>query len=156
MRLLALLLIALVTLTGCTLTGVGDRRPAQVDLDEVASLALLELPAGSELTSSEYQAFQDWHLTATVAFPASQLDAFLADNGLDAVPGLRAVTDGDRSTDADDRAGASSPTPWTPDAASDVLGVDEAEHPVDGVYRRMLFDLDDPETITLYLVAFTT
>lgn len=139
---LAAVFVALVVLAGCGF-GVNDEEPP--DLADIAHLARLTFPDDAQVTSSTYQGFQDWHVTAVVEFAASDLDAFLAINQLTPSEGLRAVTNQDRPV---------APT-WDPDSAAHVWGLDLSGEPVEGVFRRFLFDLDRPDTVVLYLTAVT-
>lgn len=150
MRRLGWLVAFVVLFTGCLSDGDdrGDSRrgePVALELADVAELAHLEFPEGAGLESTTYQAFQDWHLTALVTFPAEQLDAFATHNNLELLPDERPVRDSDRPDDDPE---------WAPDGAVEVLGEDAK---IDGgPYRRLLIDTDDPAVFKLYLVAFTT
>jgi hypothetical protein len=79
--------------------------------------------------------------------PASALDEFLTDGKLPKpVPGLRTAAD---SFDA--RPGLD------PKTAVTVSGIDEYTHATPGSYDRMLmFDLDKPGQVTVYLRAATS
>lgn len=136
--------VAVLLLVGCSPLDSGRTKP--LDLADVGELAHLTFPDGARLTSSTYQAFQDWYLTAVVEFPATELDGLLAANSLEPTEGLRAVTNDDRQLEP----------AWEPESATTVLGLDLTGEPVSGVYRKLLFDRDQPDTVVLYLVAFTT
>lgn len=148
------LLAALLVLTGCVNPfGLGEPTQKDLTLPDVAALSRLRFPDGTALVSTTYDHFTDWHLTAIATFPAGRLDEFLTANELtpngpaaDGTPERRAVTSADRPGDP----------AWNPDAATTVLSFGNAQDTIDGVYRRMLLDLDDPATVTLYLDAFTT
>lgn len=143
--LIGAVLAAVFLLAGCVGTP-GVRDPQSFTPTEVGSLAHLSFPEGTVLVSTTFQAFEDWHLTAILTFPADAVDQFATDNALVMSDEERPVRDDARPDD---------PT-WTPDASTNVLSYDGSADPISGVYRRLLLDLDDPETVTLYLVAFTT
>ncbi|MDG4767344.1 hypothetical protein O7632_25105 [Solwaraspora sp. WMMD406] len=138
---------------GVTAGGRGDvadgrgPTPRTLTAAEVEANAKVRLPPGTVLLSTSFVSFQDWHLTAMFRMPATALPGFLADSGFPRPrPGLRAVGDGDH---------ASGDT-WRPDAAVDVVGVEQLTEPTQGVFRKLLVDLDRPDDVTVYLVAFTT
>lgn len=144
-RRLTCLLAMLLVLAGCSLLDSSPGRP--LTLTDISQYGNLQFPDGSRLTSSTYQGFQDRYVTAVVEFEADRLADFLTRNGLgEPVAGLRAVTNGDRQERP----------AWQPDEAVNVLGLNLTSKPDDGVYRRLLFDLDRPDTVVLYLVAFTS
>jgi len=127
---------------------VADGRDVRtLSAAEVEANAKVRLPPGTVLLSTSFQSALDWHLTAMFRFPSGELPGFLADSGFpQPEPGLRAVRDG-----------ASGPSDtWRPDSAVSVSGVEQLTEPVDGVFRQLMLDLDRPDEVTVYLVAFTT
>lgn len=150
MRRLGWLIAFVVLSTGCVSFGDDDdvsRRgePVTLELADVAELAHLQFPEAAELDSATYQAFQDWHVTALVTFPAEELDAFVSQNDLELLADERPVRDSDRHDDDPE---------WAPDAAVSVLGEDTKID--DGPYRRLMIDMDDSAEFKLFVVAFTT
>ncbi|MFV2020299.1 hypothetical protein [Micromonospora sp. LOL_023] len=125
----------------------ADRTARTLSAAEVEANAKVRLPPGTVLLSTSFQSALDWHLTAMFRFPAGELPRFLADSGFpQPEPGLRAVRDTAHSTS----------DTWRPDQAVTVSGVEQLSEPVDGVFRSLLLDLDRPDEVTGYLVAFTT
>jgi hypothetical protein len=127
---------------------VADGRDVRtLSAAEVEANAKVRLPPGTVLLSTSFQSALDWHLTAMFRLPSGELPGFLADSRFpQPEPGLRALRDD---------AGAPSDT-WRPDSAVTVAGVEQLTEPVDGVFRKLMLDLDRPDEVTVYLVAFTT
>ncbi|WFE27189.1 hypothetical protein O7623_28760 [Solwaraspora sp. WMMD791] len=154
-------LVAAAALGGCGVVGTGAGRAADRTIDraaadrdvrtlsaaEVEANAKVRLPPGTVLLSTSFASALDWHLTAMFRIPADELPGFLDDSRFPAPePGLRAVRTADHP-------GGDT---WRPDDAVSVSGIDQRDEPVDGVFRTVLLDLDAPDEVTVYLVAFTT
>jgi hypothetical protein len=150
MRRILLALVAVVAMTGgCSNDpdpgGASQRQPA--DAAEVEHVAGVHLPQGTKLLYAESAGFVDTDLWAVFRMPATALDGFVADNKLPApVPGLRTAADVFTARPGLD-----------PKAAVNVTGIDEYTHATPGSYlRMMMFDLDEPGEVTVYLRAATT
>ncbi|MFY1695332.1 MULTISPECIES: hypothetical protein [unclassified Solwaraspora] len=127
--------------------GGGDRDVRTLSAAEVEANAKVRLPPGTVLLSTSFASALDWHLTAMFRIPGDELPGFLDDSRFPAPePGLRAVRTADHP-------GGDT---WRPDDAVSVSGIDQRDEPVDGVFRTVLLDLDAPDEVTVYLVAFTT
>jgi hypothetical protein len=131
--------------------GTADLLPVQSEPEaatasEVEAVAHVILPPGTVFLTAAYSNGLETRLSARFRMPRTGLNAFLAAGKFTAVPtpGLRAVT-------AQDDVGGGSL--WDPDSAVSVSGLDEQEPLPDGTRRAVLFDLDEPETITVYLYA---
>jgi hypothetical protein len=138
----------LVSAAGCSTTpDASGAKRAPTDAAEVEHGAGVHLPQGTQLLYAYSAGLQDTDLWAVFRMPATAVDKFLADGKLPKpVPGLRTAAD---SFDA--RAGLN------PQTAVTVSGIDEYTNAKPGSYDRMLmFDLDKPGQVTVYLRAATS
>jgi hypothetical protein len=143
--------LALISAAGCQTSDRADRsgRSAahSISAAEVEAMAHVRFPPATLLLSTSYEGFQDWRITAAFRMPRSALPEFLTASGFpEPTVGLRAV----RNTDH-----PPSDT-WKPDAATQVAGVNQSNQPVNGVHRRVMFDIGQSDNVTGYLMAFTT
>ncbi|WP_213002427.1 hypothetical protein [Winogradskya consettensis] len=140
---------ALATTMGCSddpdPVGASKRQPA--DAAEVEHVGGVHLPSGTKLLYAESAGFADTDLWAVFRLPTTALDGFLSDGKLPKpVPGLRTAADSFTARDGLD-----------PKAAVTVSGIDEYTDAKPGTYpRMMMFDLDQPGEVTVYLRAETT
>lgn len=113
--------------------------PAPASAAEVEATAHVTLPPGTVFLSAVYSNGLETRLSATFRIPRDRLDAFVAGGAFTAPvePGRRAVTD-DMSVGQG--------TTWHPDRAVSVSGIAEEG-------RWVLFDLDAPDAVTVYLVV---
>lgn len=151
----------------------AERRP--LTLAEVESQARVDLPEGSKLLFGEFYVLDDWAVAARVRFDRKSLSGFLSASGLPAaVDGLRPVpllpgvsTVAPQPSDAPSDSAAPAPTPsslpspavpllrddsgWHPEQVAHAAGVDRDVD--DGVARWVMIDLDDQNTVVVYLYA---
>jgi hypothetical protein len=144
-------LLALISASGCQTSDRADRSgssPARsISAAEVEAMAHVRFPPATLLLSTSYEGFQDWRMTAAFRMPRSALPEFLNASGFpEPTVGLRAVRNADHPPS----------DTWKPDAATQVAGVNQSNQPVNGVYRKVMFDIEQSETVTGYLMAFTT
>lgn len=150
-------------------------------LDGAQTQTRLDLPDGTTLLHGMFYVEVDWTVAVQARFNRAALPGFLAKNGLPApvnglrpVPGLvpmpppaLAVPTG--SADPSAPAAAASPAAapqaapsparpllqdaadWHPERPTSVSGIPRNVR--NGVARWMMFDLDDPATITIYVIA---
>ena len=125
--------------------GGAQRQPT--DAAEVEHVAAVHLPQGTNLLYAESAGFADTDLWAIFQMPTTALDGFVADSKLPSpVPGLRTAADSFTARPGLD-----------PKAAVNVSGIDEYTHATPGSNpRMMMFDLDKPGEVTVYLRAETT
>ncbi|MET0494736.1 MAG: hypothetical protein ABW000_16565 [Actinoplanes sp.] len=128
-------------------SGPAEVKPETTDVAEVERVAGVDLPSSAKLIHAESVGFQDTRVWAVFTMPAAELPAFLRDGKLpEPTTGLRSGSEG---------------FPWQPDPdpakAVKVTGVDQFEKASpEGYVRKLMFDLDDPEVLTVFLVATTT
>jgi hypothetical protein len=96
------------------------------------------------LLSAAYSNGLETRLSAKFRMPRTALDAFLAEARFTTAPepGLRGV-------DASYNVGGGNL--WDPETAKTVSGIDEEEPTDDGTHRSVLFSLDAPDAVTVYL-----
>jgi len=78
--------------------------------------------------------------------PRTELDAFIAAAKFTATP-----APGFRAVDAKHNVGGGNR--WDPETAKTVSGIDEEQPTADGTRRAVLFNLDAPDAVTVYLYA---
>jgi hypothetical protein len=124
----------------------GQSKPAVASAAQVEAVAHVSLPPGTVLLSAAYSDGLETRLAAKLRIPRAELDAFVAaaQFTMAPVPGLRAVG-------AHRNVGGGNL--WDPETARTVSGVAEKETAADGTYRQVLFNLDAPNTVTVYLYA---
>jgi hypothetical protein len=119
-------------------------------LDEIAKLAQLVLPPGCKWLDGYYYYWQEYSLCARFLLPANGFEAFLRDSKLPGpVAGLRPAEiarDGHPASKHDPQ--------WHPQAPVKVSGI--ASDGLVTVNRTLMFDLDQAEMITVYLVVNDT
>jgi hypothetical protein len=113
---------------------------------QVEAVAHVTLPPGTVLLSAVYSNGLETMLSAKFRMPRTELDAFVAAAKFTAapMPGLRTV-------DANHNVGGGNL--WDPETAKTISGIDEEQPTADGTYRAVLFNLDAPDTVTVYLYA---
>lgn len=147
----------LLSLGSCGVAGfvmsVADMEPLTVQSEpsvasasEVEAAAHVRLPPGTVALSGVKSGGLETLVSAKFRIPRDALDAFVASGMFTApvVPGLRAVT-------AQHNLGGGSL--WDPEKAVSVSGIDEQQPAAGGTHRSVLFNLDSPDTITVYLYA---
>jgi hypothetical protein len=120
--------------------------PGSATAAQVEAVAHVTLPPGTVFLAAAYTYGLDTRLAARFRIPATSLDAFLGSGGFTAplTPGLRAV-------DASHNVGGGNL--WHPELPKAVSGLVEEEPTADGTLRSLMLDLDDKDTITVYLFA---
>ncbi|GIE28570.1 hypothetical protein Ait01nite_016150 [Actinoplanes italicus] len=120
--------------------------PDVASASQVEAVAHVTLPPGTVLLSAVYSNGLETRLSAKFRMPRSELDPFVTASKFTAplTPGLRAV---DKSHDVGQG------NLWDPGSATTVAGIDEDLPTADGTRRQVLFDLDTPATVTVYLYA---
>ncbi|MER7277176.1 hypothetical protein ABT369_22290 [Dactylosporangium sp. NPDC000244] len=121
-------------------------KPVEADAAQVEAVAHVTLPPGTVLLAAAYSNGLETHLSAKFRIPRTALDAFVAAGKFTAppTPGLRAVT-------AEQNVGGGNL--WDPGTAVSVAGIKEEQPTADGTYRSVLFNLDAPDAVTVYLYA---
>ena len=121
-------------------------KPEVASASEVEAVAHVTLPPGTVLLSAAYSNGLEARLSAKFRMPRAALDAFIGEAKFTTAPepGLRAV-------DAKYNVGGGNL--WDPETAKTVSGIDEQEPTEDGTYRSVLFNLDVPDVVTVYLYA---
>ena len=121
-------------------------KPAEASASQVEAVAHVTLPFGTVFLAAAYTNGLETRLSAKFRIPRTGLDAFVATGKFTAplTPGLRAVT-------AKHNVGGGNL--WDPDTAVSVSGIDEQQPAADGTHRSVLFNLDAPDAITVYLYA---
>lgn len=121
-------------------------RPEAASASQVEAVAHVVLPPGTVFLAAAYSNGLETMIAAKFRVPRSGLDAFVASGGFTAplTPGLRAVTA---------RHNVGGGNLWRPETAVSVSGIEEQTPTADGTYRSVLFDLDAPEAVTVYLHA---
>jgi hypothetical protein len=120
-------------------------RPEVASASMVEAVAHVTLPPGTVLLSAAYSHGVETRLSAKFRMPGTEFDAFVAAANFSTapIPGLRAVG-------AQHNVGGGSL--WHPETATTVSGIDEKT--ADGTHRVVMFDLDAPDSVTVYLGAF--
>jgi len=121
-------------------------KPVAASAAQVEAVAHVTLPPGTVLLAAAYSNGLETLLSATFRIPTAGRESFL-DSGrftADLTPGLRPL-------DATHNVGGGNL--WHPEAATSVSGLAEQEPGPDGTYRSLMFDLDAPDAITVYLYA---
>jgi len=121
-------------------------KPAAASASQVEAVAHVTLPPGTVFLAAAYSNGLEDHLSAKFRIPRTGLDAFVASGKFTAplTPGLRAVT-------AKHNVGGGNL--WDPGTAISVSGIEEQQPTTDGTYRSVLFNLDAPDAVTVYLYA---
>ena len=120
--------------------------PQVASAAQVEAIAHVTLPPGTVLLSAAYSNGLETLLSAKFRMPRTELDAFIAAAKFTAAP-----APGFRAVDAEHNVGGGNL--WDPETAKIVSGVEE-EHPTaDGTRRAVLFNLDAPDAVTVYLYA---
>jgi hypothetical protein len=121
-------------------------RPEAASASQVEAVAQVTLPPGTVLLSATYGNGLETRLSAKFRIPRAGLDAFVTAGRFTdpPTPGLRAVT-------AKHNVGGGNL--WDPENAVAVSGIEEKQPTADGTYRSVLFDLDAPDAVTVYLYA---
>ncbi|MFD1320069.1 hypothetical protein [Micromonospora sonneratiae] len=148
------LVLSLITCGGVALTASTNEidlfpmwsSPQVASAAEVEAVAHVTLPPGTVLLGAAYSNGLDTLLSAKFRMPNTALDAFIAAAKFTAapVPGLRAV-------DANHNVGGGNL--WDPETAKTVSGIKEEQPTADGTYRSVLFNLDAPDMVIVYLHA---
>jgi hypothetical protein len=130
---------------------VADPLPVQSSPEpataaQVEAVAHVTLPPGTVLLSAAYSNGLDTRLSALLRLPRSGLDAFV-DSGQFTAP----LTAGQRSITATHNVGGGNL--WRPEQPVSVSGLHENEPTADGTYRVVMLDLDDRDTVTVFLYA---
>ncbi|MBM0257316.1 hypothetical protein [Micromonospora sp. 4G55] len=120
--------------------------PQVASAAQVEAVAHVTLPPGTVLLSAAYRNGLETLLSAKFRMPRTALDAFIAEAKFTAAPapGLRAV-------DAKHNVGGGNL--WDPETAKTVSGIVEEQPTADGTRRSVLFNLDAPDVITVYVYA---
>ncbi|WCN80739.1 hypothetical protein [Micromonospora sp. LH3U1] len=120
--------------------------PQVASAAQVEAVAHVTLPPGTVLLSAAYSNGLETRLSVKFRIPRTALDAFVAEAKFTAapVPGLRAV-------DAKHNVGGGNL--WDPETAKAVSGIIEEQPAADGSSRSVLFSLDAPDVVTVYLHA---
>ncbi|RGC69165.1 hypothetical protein C5N14_07830 [Micromonospora sp. MW-13] len=120
--------------------------PQVASAAQVEAVAHVTLPPGAVLLSAAYSNGLETLLSAKIRIPRTALDAFIAEAEFTAAPepGVRAV-------DAKHNVGGGSL--WDPETARTVSGIVEEQPTADGTRRSVLFNLDAPDVVTVYLYA---
>ncbi|TDC86108.1 hypothetical protein E1193_00065 [Micromonospora sp. KC606] len=120
--------------------------PQVASAAQVEAVAHVTLPPGTVLLSAAYSNGLETQLSAKFRIPRTALDAFIAEAKFTAAPapGVRAV---------DARHNVGGGNLWDPEAAWTVSGVVEEQPTADGTGRSVLFNLDAPDVVTVYLYA---
>ncbi|MEU0562340.1 hypothetical protein [Dactylosporangium sp. NPDC006015] len=120
--------------------------PAEASASQVEAVAHVTFPPGTVFLAAAYSNGLETRLSAKFRIPRTGLDAFVAAGKFTAplTPGLRAIT-------AKHNVGGGNL--WDPDTAVSVSGIEEQQPTTDGTYRSVLFNLDAPDAITVYLHA---
>jgi hypothetical protein len=115
-------------------------------LHALADEASLALPAGTELLAGYYHYWQEWMASLRLRMPGGAVNQFVRGSLLPA-PSL-----GLRPSEVmhPDHPAAKHDSGWQPDRPLRVSGIDRDEH--DGVYREAMFDLDQADPVTVYLL----
>lgn len=121
-------------------------QPEVASAAQVEAVAHVILPPGTVLLSAAYSSGLDTRLSAKFRMPRAELDAFVAAAQFTTTP-----TPGLRAVEAQHNVGGGNL--WDPGTAKTVSGIDEEEPAADGTFRRVLFDLDASDTVTVYLYA---
>ncbi|GIG15012.1 hypothetical protein Cme02nite_33440 [Catellatospora methionotrophica] len=113
---------------------------------QVEAVAHVTLPPGTVLLSAVYSNGLETRLSAKFRLPRAALAAFVTAAQFSAAPtpGLRAI---DKQHDV------GGGNLWDPETAKTVSGIEEETPTGDGTYRRVMFGLDDPDSVTVYLHA---
>ncbi|MEV6814926.1 hypothetical protein [Micromonospora sp. NPDC051296] len=121
-------------------------KPQVASAAQVEAVAHVTLPPGTVLLTAAYSNGLETLLSAKFRIPRSELDAFIATAKFTATPtpGLRAVA-------AEHNVGGGDL--WDPETAKAVSGIDEEQPTADGTRRAVLFNLDAPDAVTVYLYA---
>ncbi|MGI5215879.1 hypothetical protein [Plantactinospora sp. CA-290183] len=120
--------------------------PQVASAAQVEAIAHVTLPPGTVLLSAVYSNGLETLLSAKFRMPRAALDAFIAEANFTAAPapGLRAV-------DAKNDVGRGDL--WDPETAKVVSGIVEEQPTADGTRRSVLFNLDAPDAVTVYLYS---
>ncbi len=120
--------------------------PQVASAAQVEAVAQVTLPPGTVLLTAAYSNGLETLLSAKFRIPRTELDVFIATAKFTAapVPGLRAV---------DTKHNVGGGDLWDPEAAKSVSGIDEEQPTADGTRRAVLFNLDAPDAVTVYLYA---
>jgi hypothetical protein len=120
--------------------------PEAASASQVEAVAHVTLPPGTVFLAGAYSNGLETRLSAKFRIPRAGLDAFVAAGKFTAplTPGLRAVT-------AKHNVGGGNL--WDPDTAVAVSGIQEQQPAADGTSRSVLFNLDAPDVVTVYLYA---
>ncbi|MEU9506042.1 hypothetical protein AB0D32_07145 [Micromonospora sp. NPDC048170] len=113
---------------------------------QVEAVAHVTLPPGTVLLSAAYRNGLETLFSAKFRMPRTAFDAFIAEAKFTTTP-----TPGLRAVDAKHNVGGGNL--WDPETAVTVSGIVEEQPTADGTRRSVLFILDAPEVVTVYLYA---
>ena len=115
---------------------------------EVAKTAELILPPGCTWIDGYYYYWQEFHISARFRLPAAELEALVGGSKL-GTPTLglrpREIMHPNHPASKHDKG-------WHPDKPVNVSGV--ALQTLANVNRELMFDLDNTETVTVYLIVW--
>ena len=115
-------------------------------LPALADQSSLELPAGTELLAGYYDYWQEWMASLRLRMPGGAVDQFVRGSSLPApTPGLRPS-----GVMHPNHPAAKHDSGWQPGRPVRVSGIDRDER--NGVYREAMFDLDQADPVTVYLL----
>jgi len=120
--------------------------PESATAAQVEAVAHVTLPPGTVFLAAAYTHGLETRLSARFRIAATSLEAFVDSGDFTAplTPGLRAVT-------ASHNVGGGNL--WHPDQPTSVSGLVEEQPTADGTLRSLMLDLDDADSITVYLYA---
>jgi hypothetical protein len=118
----------------------------EASASHVEAVARVSLPPGTVFLAAAYTNGLETRLSAKFRIPRAAIDALIASGEFTATltPGLRAVTEQPNVGGGD---------LWHPEGAVAVSGLVEDTPTTDDTYRRLLLDLDDQDTVMVYLYA---